>query len=175
MTPELALRVTIWMSVLAWASSEVLRKAGRVEDVGGGLRWEAARALHTTGAILLIGHTAVAFQFHHAWSHTAAFAATATRSAAVTGFASGAGIYMNYLLIAIWAADAAWWWLRPRAYLTRSRALDVAVFAFFIFMFVNGAIVFAVGPMRIAGAAAVAAALVARIALRAARPVRDRA
>ena len=167
MTPELALRATIWLSVLAWASSEVLRRAGAD-------RRDAARAFYAAGAILLIAHTAVAFQSHHGWSHAAAFDATAARSAAVTGFTSGAGLYLNYLMIGIWTADAGWWWLRPRTYLSRSRAIDISIFAFLVFMFVNGAIVFAAGPMRVAGAAAVAAALAARMALPAPRRVRGR-
>ena len=168
MTPELALRATIWLSVLAWAASEVLRRAGAD-------RRDAARALYAAGAILLIAHTAVAFQSRHAWSHAAAYDATAARSAAVTGFASGAGLYLNYLLVALWAADAAWWWLRPRTYLARPRMVDFSMFAFLVFMIVNGAVVFAAGPMRVAGAAAVAAALFARMALPAPRPVRGRA
>lgn len=168
MTPELALRATIWLSVLAWASSEVLRRAGAD-------RRDAARALYTAGAVLLIAHTAAAFQWRHGWSHAAAFDATAARSASVTGFASGAGIYLNYLMAALWLADAAWWWLRPRAYVSRSRAVDLSMFGFLVFMIVNGAIVFAVGPMRVAGAAAVAAALFARMALPAPRTLRGRA
>jgi hypothetical protein len=167
MTPELALRVTIWLSVLAWASSEVLRRAGAD-------RRDAARVLYTAGALLLIAHTAAAFQWRHDWSHAAAFDATAARSATVTGFASGVGIYLNYLMAALWIADAAWWWLRPRGYLMRPRAVDLSMFAFLVFMIVNGAVVFAAGPMRVTGAAAVAAALVARMALPAPRPVRGR-
>src|SRR5688500_3100681 len=158
MSPDLALRGTIWLAVIAWAASEVLRRAGAD-------RREAARAIYTAGALLLIAHTIAAFQLRHGWSHAEAFAATARRSEELTGFASGSGLYLNYLFIAVWAADAASWWLRPRAYQGRSRAIDITIFAFFVFMFVNGAIVFAVGPMRIAGAAAVAAALVARIGL----------
>lgn len=162
------LRATIWLSVLAWASAEVLRRAGAD-------RRDAARAMYTAGVLLLIGHTLAAFELHHGWSHDAAWVSTAARTEAMTGFASGSGLYLNYLFIAAWAADAAWWWLRPRQYLHRARALDVGVFAFFTFMFINGAIVFAAGPMRIAGAAAVAAAMVARTGLPERRPAGGRA
>ena len=156
------LRATIWLSVLAWAASEVLRRADAMIVSS---RRGAARALYSAGAVLLVAHTIAAFQLYHGWSHDAAWAATALRSEAVTGFASGAGLYLNYLFVALWTADAAWWWVRPRAYARRSRAIEIAIFAFFVFMFVNGAVVFAAGPMRIAGAAAVAAALVARAGL----------
>ena len=164
----LVLKATIWLSVLAWASSEVLRRAGAD-------RRAAARALFTAGALLLAGHTAIAFQVAHGWSHDAAYLATAQRSAELTGFASGSGIYLNYLMMAVWAFESAWWWLDRRGYLHRARALDLAMFAFFTFMFVNGAVVFASGRMRIAGAVAVVAAVVARAGLPGARLARGRA
>jgi hypothetical protein len=150
------LRGTIWLAVLAWASAEVLKR-------GGLDRRAAARALWSAGAILLVAHTLAAFHFRHDWSHAAALVETARRSEEVTGFASGSGLYLNYLFVATWAADAAWWWLRPSGYLRRSRALDRGVLAFFLFMFINGAVVFAAGPMRLVGAMAVAAVLLARL------------
>jgi len=150
------LRATIWFSVLAWAASEVLRRAGAG-------RRPAARALYAAGALLLVAHTIAAFHVAHGWSHDAAYAATARRTLDMTGVASGAGLYLNYLFVAAWIADAAWWGFSPRTCAGRPRAADAALFAFFAFMFVNGAIVFAAGPMRIAGAAAVAAAIAARL------------
>jgi hypothetical protein len=156
MAPEFVLRGTIWLAVVAWAASEVLRSAGAG-------RYEAARATYTAGALLLVIHTLAAFELHHGWSHAAALAETARRSADTTGFASGSGLYLNYAFIALWLADAALWWLRPQAYLHRTRLTDLPVFAFFVFMVVNGTVVFAEGPLRILGAAAVAAALAARL------------
>lgn len=157
MSPEIILRGTIWLAVLAWASAEVLRRASAD-------RRSAARAMYTAGALLLVAHAAAAFQFSHGWSHAAALAATAARSEAMAGFASGSGLYLNYLFMAVWAADAAWWWINPHTYRARSRGVDLTVFVFFVFMMVNGAIIFAAGPLRIAGAAAVAAAIAARVA-----------
>lgn len=162
------LKTTIWLSVLAWAASEVLRRA----DAD---RRDAARALFTAGALLLVGHTAIAFQMQHGWSHDAAFIATARRSEQLTGLAWGSGLYLNYLFIAVWVFESAWWWLTARGYLHRARAFDVAMFAFFVFMFVNGAVVFASGRMRIAGAVAVVAAIVARVGLPGAPFARERA
>ena len=63
----------------------------------------------------------------------------------------------------VWLADAAWWWRDPRGYEVRSRRLDTAVFAFFLFMMVNGAVVFATSPMRFAGALAVGLVVIARL------------
>jgi len=156
MAPELVLRGTIWLAVVAWAASEVLRSAGAG-------RHEAARAAFTAGALLLAVHTAAAFQFHHGWSHAAAVADTALRTEQMTGVASGSGLYLNYAFLALWLAEAGWWWLRPRAYLHRARLADALVFAVFVFMIVNGAVVFAAGPLRILGAAAVVAALASRL------------
>ena len=168
MSPELVLRGTIWLSVLAWAGAEVLRRAGAD-------RREAARSMFTAGALLLVGHSIAAFQFRHDWSHEAALIATARRSEEMAGFASGSGLYLNYAFVVLWLAECAWWWIAPRAYRQRPRSVDVASFLFFVFMFVNGAVVFAAGSMRIAGAAAVAAAVVARIGLWSPAPQRTRA
>lgn len=147
------MRTTIWLAVFAWAATEVLKRRGQSET---------ARGVWTSGAALLAVHIALAFHYWHGWSHAAAYQSTAIQSAQLTGVASGWGIYLNYALLAVWVADAAWWWVSPRAYETRSRAIDRTVFAFFLFMMVNGAVVFATTAMRYAGAAAVAVAVAAR-------------
>jgi hypothetical protein len=151
------LRATIWLSVLAWAASEVLRRAPAD-------RRDGARLLFTAGAVLLVVHAILAFQLTHGWSHGAALAETARRTELMTGVASGAGLYLNYAFIAVWGIEAAWWWMAPAGYRHRARVIDRSMFAFFLFMIVNGAVVFAAGRMRVAGAAAVAAALIARVA-----------
>lgn len=148
------MRTTIWLAVFAWAAAEVLR--------GGGQR-RPARLVWTSGAALLAVHIALAFHYWHDWSHAAAYASTARQSEQLTGVASGWGIYLNYALLAVWIADAAWWWAAPRSYDTRSRVLDRALFVFFLFMMVNGAVVFATTAMRYAGAVAVVVAVAARL------------
>jgi hypothetical protein len=148
------MRTTIWLAVFAWAATEILKSRGRPNT---------ARVVWTSGAALLAIHIALAFHYWHGWSHAAAYESTALQSAQLTGVASGWGIYLNYALLAVWIADAAWWWGAPRAYAGRSRALDRAVFAFFLFMMINGAVVFATTAMRYAGAVAVIAAIAARV------------
>lgn len=148
------MRATIWLAVVAWAATEVLKRRGQRD---------AARAVWTAGAALLGIHIALAFHYWHGWSHAAAYETTALQSAQLTGVASGWGIYLNYALLAVWIADAAWWWAASRGYETRSRAIDRTVFAFFLFMMINGAVVFATTAMRYAGAAAVIVAVIARI------------
>ncbi|MDQ3172027.1 MAG: hypothetical protein M3Q55_18015 [Acidobacteriota bacterium] len=151
---EALLYTTIWLSVAAWAATDVLNRVMR--------RDEAARLVWTAGAVLLAIHIAIAFHTRHAWSHDAAYVTTARQSEALTGVAAGWGLYLNYLLLVVWLADAAWWWLRPSAYVRRNRTVEAAVFSFFLFMMVNGAIVFAVTPMRWFGVVCVAAVLAAR-------------
>ena len=96
---DVLLYTTIWLAVVAWAATEVLRRVGRGRP--------AARLVWTAGAALLAVHTAIAFHSRH--------------------------------------------------------AADRALFAFFLFMMVNGAVVFAMSRMRWLGVVCVAAALAARV------------
>ncbi len=152
---DVLLYTTIWLAVVAWAATEVLRRVGRARP--------AARLVWTAGAALLAVHTAIAFHSRHAWSHDAAYASTSIQSEALTGVAAGWGLYLNYGFILLWLADAVWWWAAPAAYERRSRAADRALFAFFLFMMVNGAVVFAMSRMRWLSVLCVAAALAARV------------
>ena len=146
-------QATIALAIVAWSAAEWLKRRGPRTG-----RW-AARAIWTAGALLLGLHTLAAFHFVHGWSHQAAAAETARQTAALTGFSWSGGLFVNYAFLAVWAADAAWWWAAPASYRGRSSAIQTALFIFFIFMFVNGAIVFADGAMRVLGAAAVTVAL----------------
>jgi hypothetical protein len=146
-------QLTIALAIVAWAGAECLRlRAPRGRDA-------AARALWTAGALLLGLHTLAAFHFVHAWSHEAAAIETARQTDDLVGFRTSAGLFVNYAFLAVWMADAGWWWIAPVSYRTRPRATRVAMLVIFLFMFVNGAIVFAAGAMRLLGAAAVAAVL----------------
>jgi hypothetical protein len=136
---ELAVFGTIAGATLAWAAAECLR----------------SRVMWTMGALLATTHSAAAFGVFHGWSHRAAVVATAQQTAALTGVSWGGGIFFNYAFIAIWLADAIWWWLSPGTYRARSRTIDIVVRGFLFFMFFNGAIVFADGWMRVLGIAAV--------------------
>lgn len=155
MTMDALLYGTIWLSVVAWAGAEVLKRVSPE-------RPDAARILWTGGALLLAIHVAIAFHSRHAWSHDAAYAATAAQSEAFTGLAAGWGLYLNYALALLWLVDAAWWWAEAAAYARRSRTVDRAIFAFFVFMMVNGAVVFATSRMRWLGVVCVAAVVLAR-------------
>ena len=49
----------------------------------------------------------------------------------------------------------AWWWLSPASHETRTTGVSAAIHGFLFFMFVNGAVVFADGWMRVIGIIAV--------------------
>jgi hypothetical protein len=142
------------LAIAVWAGTETLKLLGPRADRG-------ARALWTAGAVLAIAHAAAAFHLVHGWSHDEAYASTARQTANLTGLDWGGGLFVNYAFLALWAADAAWWWARPSSYRRRPRVVEWAMRGFFLFMFINGAIVFAHGAMRAFGTLAVGAVIVA--------------
>lgn len=144
---DLLLRGTIWLSVLAWVTTECVRlrspRSGHVRT----------RVLWTAGAVLAIVHVALALHFRHGWSQASAWAETARQTQEVMGLRVGWGLLVNYLFLVVWAMDAAWWW-RPASFAARPRAVDFTIRLFLLFIFVNGTIVFGHGPVRILGVAA---------------------
>ena len=141
-------RATILLSTALWATVEILRLL-RPTPV------EPLRGLWTAAVFLAIVHAAVAFHVVYGWSHDAAVTATARQTAQQTGVTWGGGLYVNYLFLTLWVADALWWWRAPASYLARDPRLERARLALFMFMFVNGAIVFAAGVARAVGVIAV--------------------
>jgi hypothetical protein len=111
-------------------------------------RNRAARLAWTAGCLTFLAHVVCAFHFYHAWSHDAAYLATARDTAALFGLDWGGGLYFNYGFTLVWIADVVWWWVRPASYETRPRWVSAAVYGFFAFMAFNGAVVFASGPTR---------------------------
>jgi hypothetical protein len=138
------------MATVVWAWAEVL-KIRRPHQV------EPARRLWTISLALALLHAVVAFEVAYQWSHGAASMDIARQTAAVTGIAWGGGIFVNYLFLALWLADAVWWWIAPGAYIRRSVRVEQARLALFVFMFVNGAILFASHTARAVGVPSVAA------------------
>lgn len=134
-------------AIVAWGAAEWWRAmpqhAGR------------ARLAWTLGATLMTSHSAAAFTILYGGSHGTAVAATAKQTEALTGVGSGAGIYVNYVFLTIWIADVIWWWAGPASYAARPHVVSALMRAFFLFMFVNGAVLFADGLMRVLGAVAV--------------------
>lgn len=143
-------RATMLTSTVLWALAEVL-KVRRPHAV------EPARLTWTAAVALAVLHAVTAFGVSHGWSHAAAVEDTARRTAAVTGLAWGGGLFVNYLFLGLWLADAAWWWVDAGGYLRRSLRIERARAALFVFIFLNGAIVFASNTARVVGIPAVAA------------------
>lgn len=137
-------RASVWLAVACYVVSAL---GQRIAPRGVRLVWTAG-----CGAFLV--HVASAFHVHYNWSHVAALEHTARRTAELTGWAFGGGLYANYLFAALWLADVLWWWLAPASYRRRSGAIDLGLHAYLLFMVFNGAVVFARGPVRWLGLAA---------------------
>lgn len=163
---ELATRATIRLSLALYVA--VLAGNlwfGPLRRLPPGHRWRAAsRMLWTLACAALLVHIGAAFHYYHHWSHAAALADTARRTADALGVAFGGGIYWNYLLAAVWVADCGWWWISPGTYERRPRWLTVVVHGYLLFIAVNGAMVFAAGVIR--GAGVVACVALAALAAR---------
>ncbi|WP_395750719.1 hypothetical protein [Prosthecobacter sp.] len=112
------------------------------------------RVWWTTGCLMLLVHVACAFQFVHHWSHRAAFEATAQQTAAVTGFDSGSGLWVNYAVLVLWFGDVCWWWLAPARHASRSRTAERLLQGFLAFIWFNATVVFGHGLTRWLGGAA---------------------
>ena len=141
---ELVVFGTIAFSVLCWAAAETL----------------TSRALWTLGIMLMLVHAVTAFMAFYGGSHVVARDQTMRQTQALTGITFPGGIYVNYIFLAVWIADAAWWWARPASYATRRRWLSWTVRGFIFFVIFNGAVVFADGWARVIGGCAVAAVII---------------
>ncbi len=152
---DLLTRVTIWLALGLYAAAQVARRRSAARSRGAGL-W-----LLTSGWGLYIAHVLLAFDVHYDWSHAMAYAETATQTEALTGWRWGGGLYVNYLFSAVWGVELCWWrWARER-YEGRATWLELVIRGFFLFMIVNGAVVFVNGPQRWLGVAIVGVLLVA--------------
>jgi hypothetical protein len=132
---------TIAASVLCWAVGEC---------TGSRVAW-------TLGAALALVHAVSAFVVFYEGSYEMARVATMRQTEALTGVRFTGGIYINYVFLATWLLDAAWWWLSPASRAERPRAVDAGIRGFIFFIMVNGAVVFADGLARGVGLVAVIA------------------
>lgn len=69
-----------------------------------------ARWLWTCGCTIFLLHVAAAFHWQHQWSHSVAYEHVLRRTAEMTGFGTGIGLYVNYAFAALWLADTVIWW-----------------------------------------------------------------
>ena len=118
--------------------------------IGGSIRTsKGVVAIWGAGAILAAIHTVSALGAFHGWSHWDAVEATAIKTEALLGVRIGAGVYVNYAFVVAWLMDAAW---RLGTYCSRFPSSPAwwnrGINLFLIFIAINGAIVFANGPIR---------------------------
>jgi hypothetical protein len=146
---DVAVFWTIAFATLAWAFAECCRLSAT--------RMRLARRVWTAGAVAMLIHSVTAFAVFYQGRQSIALAETARQTAAITGVDSGAGLYVNYAFVAIWIADALRWWTVPADRAGRFGRLGWLRLAFFLFMFVNGAVIFADGWMSLVGTVSVAA------------------
>jgi hypothetical protein len=142
---DLLVRLSAWLALAVYPAGPF----GIASTSAAGRR--RGRWIWTAGCALFLLHLVTAFGFTYRWSHAVALQDTARRTAELTGFDSGFGLYLNYLFAALWIADALWWWAKPASYQARSRGGLLLVHGFFLFMIVNGAVVFVQGPLRFLG------------------------
>jgi len=131
---------SVRLSMLAYAATLGLRLLNSSSS--------AARWLWTVGFVLLIAHTIAVFGVYHHWSHAEALEHTARRTAELTNWNWGGGLYFNYAFLALWGFDVLWWWKRPASYLRRSRWIEFLIQGYLAFIAVNATIVFAAGTVR---------------------------
>lgn len=152
-TGELLVRGTIWSALAACVVRWAIGLSSRGEDQR---RSRIVRRLWTFGCVMLWVHVTSAFGVYHRWSHQAAYDQTARQTAAVTGLGFGAGIWFNYLVMALWAGDVLWWWLAPKSFERRAVAIDWCWQGFLAFIAFNSTVVFAQGAIRWMGLAVTA-------------------
>jgi hypothetical protein len=152
---DFAIRFTAWISLLAWCAAEWSRAAR-------GDRAAAPRLLFTLGLVAMVAHSFLAFALRYGFSQEAALLDAARQIEEVVGRPSSPrGFYANHAFMAWWALEAASWWGAPQSYAARPLAIVWASRLLFAFMFANGAIVFARGPVRVLGALGMIAAFAA--------------
>ena len=143
----IALYVTIWLSLAGLLLGELGRRRHRTTRVTPG--W--AQACSAAGVVLGVVHSLVALGVVYDWNHARAVAITAQRAATVYGVGWTGSLYVNYVFLAWWAADTAWWWRSPDTYLRRPAALDWGWRLMAFTMVLNGAVIFGSTAGRIAG------------------------
>ena len=136
-------RGSVWMALSLYVAGEVLRATGRNDRPVGRARW-----LNAVGCGFFLVHVACAFHFHHHWSHAEALAETARQTAELVGWDWSGGLFFNYAFTLLWLGEVIWSWADPMSHAMERRWMTWSVRGFFLFMMVNGAVVFVPGRMR---------------------------
>ncbi len=124
--------------MLCWTSAMAVRhlfpEKKRVANVG----W-------LFGLSAFAVHVWMAFEGFYGWNFSVALDETARLTEAVTGWRSSVGLWVNFAFFAVLTADLAMRVLKKGGVgKTQNRILEILV----IFMMINGAVIFAFGPVR---------------------------
>ena len=141
-----ALYGTIWVAMLLFAAGE----SGRSFTPRHSAPPQWAWWVFAGGLALAIGHTLIAFGVVHHWSHADAVISTARQTRSIYGVAFGAGVYVNYVFLAVWLADA-WWWRAAGPDRSRPTTLVWALRTFYFIIIFNATVVAAAGFRRALG------------------------
>jgi hypothetical protein len=145
---EFLTRSTIWIAIVAYSIGCVVFATARRQSDDD--RW--ARLAWTTGCAALVAHILFAFHFFHAWSHASAYSDTARQTADVVRINWGGGLFINYAVASLWAADVGWWWFAGLdAYRRRPWWITLLWHGFLIFIIFNATVVFKDGRTRWVG------------------------
>ena len=153
----IALYATIWLSLTGLLLGEFGRRRHRQTRIAP--RW--AQACSAAGVVLGIVHSLVALGDVYGWNHARAVELTAERAATVYGIGWPGSLYVNYVFLAWWAVDTAWWWRSPHTFVRRPAALDWCWRLMAFTMVLNGAVIFGSTSGRIAGVPLTAGLLLA--------------
>lgn len=112
--------------------------------------WQAdsrlVRWCWTLGFVALVGHFLTAYA-HLGWSHGAVLAHTARETERVIGWRFSGGVWGNYLFALCWGLETVRQWRRDDR-LVRTSVWTYCLHGYLLLVVVNGAIVFAKGPVR---------------------------
>lgn len=151
---EIAIRTTAVVAVLSY----VARVLCDLIPQDSTLWHKRARVAWTVGCLFLLLHIALGFHFVHGWNHARAWSHTAARTAAVTGWSWGGGLYINHMFAILWLTDTLAWWRFGIASAYRRTWYYWSVAFVFAFIMINATLVF--GPRYwILGNIGVAAAI----------------
>ncbi len=101
--------------------------------------------------LLLVVHTIAAFHFVHHWSHQHAMFETARQTKELTGINWAGGVYLNYVLIAVWGLDCPIQRSTSRPASRWKTNAHLAAIWFLAFMWFNATVVFGGTSARFVG------------------------
>ena len=140
---ETLIAFSIWLSMGGYFGSLLILIISSATHAGTLAKWS-----YCIGCAAFLVHVISAFHHSYQWSHQNAWLQTAIETEELTGHRSGHGIYLNYAFAAVWILDSVSWLRRGSATIHRHRSFGIALHSFFLFMIINGGIVFADGFSR---------------------------